>query len=388
MENEIVIENKEQTTPLIGQINGLDGLLSQQELQDIATEVQKNNPKPTEQPPTETKVVENKVENKTETTIVPPVKTKTTITDENKELLKKTTFLSDTVTTPTTPIEIKEWVDGASYLSKETGIEVKELSDISKVVKEFKSYKEQIEVLPELKSKVTSFENIWAKMPDDLHKAMSAWLKQEDYRSILKKELSETIDITVPFEKQDEKALLDFFHPGKFSIEDYEDDENKAVKFALDNIKEKEFPSYVKSIGDARSNYRKNLESQKEEYEEKLKTSASESFTTLTKNMNLAEPNKQAIAKVMDGGNRVLYSIFFTDDGKWKPDAAEKINYLLHAKSDLEIAKKVITNQAISKANEEIVTRGADNPTIKKQTETSSVTAEQAAEKLVDNILN
>ena len=388
MADEIVIENKEQIIPPIGQIEALDGLLSQEELQSIAAENQKLNPKPTDTTVAETNAVETKKETEVTTPIVTPVKTETTtLTDENKELLKNTTFLSNTVTDTDNPIEIKEWVDGATYLSKETGIEVKELSDISKVVKEFKTYKEQVEGLPDLKSKVTNFENIWAKMPDDLHKAMNAWLKQEDYRSILKKELSETIDITVPFEKQDEKTLLDFFHPGKFSIEDYEDEENKAVKFALDNIKEKEFPNYVKSIGDARTNYRKNLDLQKQDHEDKLKTSATESFTTLTKNMNLAEPNKQAIAKVMDGGDRVLYSIFFTDDGKWKADAAEKINYLLHAKSDLEIAKKVITNQAMSKANEEIVTRGADNPTIKKQTETSTITAEQAADKIVENIL-
>jgi hypothetical protein len=367
------IKKEEPKSAIAGQASALDGLLSPAEEQALQTEISKEITAVT-QPATQataTATQSAEVVQPTTTTPVVPV------TETNAELLKKSTFLNDI--TATTPIELKDWDAAAKYVSDNTGIEVKTFSDIQKVITESKTYKEKVAVLPELQSKVQNFENIWANMPDDLHKANMAWLKKEDYRAVLKKELSETIDITIPFEKQDKKTLLDFFYPGKFSSEDYEEEDRKDVEFAYNSVKEKEFPSYVKSIGESRENYRKKLNDQETAQQEMLKSSAQESYSALTKNMNLAEPNKQAIAKVMEGGYSSVAALFFTTDGKWKPDAAEKLNYLLHAKADLELAKKIIKNQVQSATNENIVTRMADHPTVSNTTNTANLTPEQIA---------
>ena len=92
----------------------------------------------------------------------------------------------------------------------------------------------------------------------------------------------------------------------------------------------------------------------------------------------------------MEGGVKSVMNYLFTDDGKWKPDAAEKINILLHAKQDLEVAKKFIKNQTLSSANEDIVTRMHDNPNIQGTgaATASKLTPEQEAEMIVNKMLN
>jgi hypothetical protein len=371
-----------QQVPQPEQGNLGNGIISPERMAEISQQAKEITDKVVPQPAVSP--VEKKVETPTTPVVEVPKTEVKTETPSNLDELKKTTFFADLATTPTTPVEIKDWDTAAKFMSETTGTEIKDFSDVQKLTTEYKSLKEQSGKITDYENKLNNFENIFASLPDDLFEATQRFLRKEDYKSFLKDGLKDTIDFNIPFEKQTKKEILDYYFPGKFSDEDYQDEDNKAVSFAMEQANLK-FADEKKASETKKITYREKHDQDQQAIAEKLKTTAVSSWNNFSQGKNIEAARKNKLATIMEGGYNGVFGMLFDKDGGWKTDAAENLASLLFAKEDNAIAKRVIQSQA--KTIEEFISRGADNPTIKKSSVQGETTEEDAAKKYVEQML-
>lgn len=375
-------------TNVVGSVisgSGLHGLIPESEIQKIQAD---SLAKVKEIVPNAPEIKPEDVANKTTETKVEETKTTEVKTNSALEDLKKTTFFADVNTTPATPVELKEWNDAAKYITDGTGIEVKEFSDIQKIVTDYNAVKETAGKAAEYQKTVEAFETIWNKLPDEVIAINMMALNSEDYRSKMKELVKDTIDYNVPFEKQDKKEMLDYYFPGKFSAEDYEDEDNKAISFAVEQAAAKY--ATEKKEKDSRPTYREQYEKKQEATNKVIRESAINSYNTFAKDRNIDPARKDKIGNIMSGGVQSIVNTFFDEKtGGWKPEAFELLTILYYAKEDIQITKKVIENLTKTATTEEMLSRGHDKPTAPAGgREASKLTPEQAAEALTNQLLS
>ncbi len=168
-------------------------------------------------------------------------------------------------------------------------------------------------------------------------------------------------DFTKPVEKQDIKILVNSYFPNEFSQEDWDEaTEPKALTIAKQSAKEK-FSADKRELDTLSATQIKDARLRKEAKAE----SVDGSLTVLKQSFpDLDKTDIKDIQKVMESGD--INSLFINKNGTWKSDAAEKIMMALYGKSTImsltKAAAGAAAKRAESKANEEILSRGADTP--------------------------
>lgn len=375
MENQVV--EKQETPAGMGLGLGvLDGLMPEGEIKKLETDVQA---KVKEIFPEGSPEVKKEVISKEAATPDPKS------AENPEELLKNTTFFNKTIVKEE-PVVLKDWDETAKYLSENTGLEVKEPTDISKVVSEYKSLKEISGKAQEFEKKVKGFEAIFDNLPDEVFGVVQAALKNEDYRALMKDMIKETIDFNIPFDKQDKKEMLNYFYPGKFSDDDFEDEDNNAVKFALEEASKKY--SDAKKANDSKPTFKQRFEEKTASEKKLINESALASWNTFSQGKQIDDSRKNKIGSMLESGWNGIYNTLFDEKGAWKPDAAEKLFWMQYATEELAIAEKVIAAKAKSKAVEEMIDRGADKLSLPGGSKGSpSLSKEQAAQKAAELLL-
>ena len=372
--------NIEQQQSTDSGMSALQDLIPQDRMAELAKQAKEITDKqvPNPQPEVKTETAEVKTETKPEGEVKTEVKP-----NADLDALKKTTLFSDVATTPTTPIEIKDWEAAAKYLSENTGAEIKDFSDVSKIATEYKTLKEQSAKTADYENKVNSFENIFSNLPDDLFEAVQRHLRKDDYRSFLKEQLKDTIDFTIPVDKYSQKELLDYYYSGKFSAEDYENEDKKEVIDVLTEEAKKKFAA-DKHVNDNRPTYRQKYAEQQQVVAEKIRTTALSSWNTFSQGKTIDNSRKDKMGSILESGYPALYEMFFDKEGGYKPDAAERLFNTLYAKEEIEVAKRMLISQA--KTIEDFISRGADNPNVKKSSTSGEPNQEELAKQYVKNL--
>jgi hypothetical protein len=251
--------------------------------------------------------------------------------------------------------------EAISFLSEKTGMDMKSPSDLATLVDSYSSIKSERERLLNENNDILRFKQVFETMPDDLFNAVNLWASDKDYRDFLRAEISEKLDFSKPFHKQDKEAIVNFYYPGKFSKEELSEEGNQKVAFALEQAEAK----YSKDQDELknRPSYRDKYLEEERKYKEKLDSSrkkAEDYFNSL--NVNLNDEQKKAVNDIIKGGQVSVLREFVNDDGTWKEDAYEKALYMKHAKEIIDTMEKFISRRVESKANEQFVQRGKDEP--------------------------
>ena len=263
------------------------------------------------------------------------------------------------------PVEIKDVESLIKTFSEKTSIDIKDINDFNKVLTQFGELKEKEKRLAEVEDKAEYFDALFTGMPDELFIAVDKYANNEDYKTFLKSKLDSKFDYSLPFKRHSITNVLDAYYPGDFTkeeIDEFEKDgDDKSIKIALKTAEEK-YANDQKNNVESKDKYVEKQKKSQDAYREKLKLSAEVSFETFRADNNFSPKVKKTVKELMSDGVESINSLLFEKDGTWKKEAAEKLAYVLYGKDVIDYAKAIVSRRAESKANEDIITRGHDQP--------------------------
>jgi hypothetical protein len=126
------------------------------------------------------------------------------------------------------------------------------------------------------------------------------------------------------------------------------------------------------------------------EYQESLGSSLSETISYFKKEYpRFNEVQMKDIGKTLEGGSNAILSMFYDSKGLLKKEAAEAIALVKYGKSKIAKEVKRATNKAISKTNEEVISRAKDQPGItdKPASETSQDASQEEVNIWMKNVI-
>ena len=299
----------------------------------------------------ETKVetpVEQKVETSTETPVESKVETPTEPKIEAKEKVKTPDLFSSEAGGT---ISFDKPEDLVNYMNEQLGTESKTPDAF---IKDYKSILTQNDELSIDADKGKKYEEFLVGLPEDLKSVVLAYDKQQDYRAQMKSLVSQTFDFSVPFSNQNQFDILNHFYKTKFgSMEAFNEMRQDERKYNIAKDKfDKQRTTAINTVVKAN-----------EENIEKYKKSLSDSISYFNNQFpNFTEVQKRGINKILEGGEAGILSMFYTKGGLLKKEAAELVALMKFGKEEISRKNKREINKAVSKANEDIITRGKDNP--------------------------
>jgi hypothetical protein len=227
-------------------------------------------------------------------------------------------------------VEFKELKDVNSFLSTQLGLDDIKADDpgsIMSIADRAKAWKGDSEIKYELEGRLKSIEDDLSQLPDPVFKAMQAWAKGEDWKAPLAS-VTSSIDLTADPDSIDRAVLLGHYFPGEFDAEALKEGGamvDKAVRLAKNQfaVDKKSFNSERSSILAAAENDRKRVSS-----------SVQASVQTLKKDFPaLDDKYVRQVEDMLKKGN--INSMFFGEDGSYKPDAAKRIALALVGEQEI-----------------------------------------------------
>jgi hypothetical protein len=243
-----------------------------------------------------------------------------------------------------------------AHAKKALGIEVKSEKDFNKVFTSSLKWREDAQELPKVKEKLEKMESVFNEMPTPLLDSIKAFFDGEsdwDKHVAAKPKF----DFTKPADKQDKKALVNHYYPGKFTDADWaEETTPQALEIAIQASQ----TQYNVDKRDIEKDSADRVEKSKSRMAT-VKASIDSSLTTLKSSFpDLDAKGIKEISKVLESGD--INSLFFDKNGAYKKDAAERVLLALYGKDTIKSMMKVSAKRAESATNEDILTRGADKP--------------------------
>ena len=249
-----------------------------------------------------------------------------------------------------------ENIDQVKEAAKKTlGIEIKNESDFGKVFSSALKWREDAQKLTETQERLVAVEELLENAPESVINALKAYYSgDENWASPILN--MPKFDFSKPVEKQDIKTLVNNYFPNQFTQDDWDaEDKPKALQIAETAAKEK-FIADKRELESQSATQIKDANTRKDARIESI----SSSLTVLTQSFpDLDKTDIKDIQKVMESGD--VNSLFFNKNGSFKPDAAKKIMMALYGESAIKNLTKMAEKRAESKANEDILTRAADN---------------------------
>ena len=245
-------------------------------------------------------------------------------------------------------------------IKKDFGIEIKDEKDFGKVINSSKKWREDAAKLPELEEQIGQFNKLFEEMPAPLLDSMKAFFAADPNwdRPIVSRP---RFDFSKPVENQNIKELVKHYFPDDFTKEDFEAEEKSpalkiAEKAAKDRFVSDKNGLEEKSAAQVR---------QSTERLNSRKASIASSLTILKQSFpEIDKAEEKRLTKALESGD--INSLFINKDGSFKPDAAKKLFLAEYGEGAIENLMKMSAKRAESKANEDILTRGADTPKPKK----------------------
>ncbi len=237
---------------------------------------------------------------------------------------------------------------------KEFGIDIKDEKDFGKVFSSSKKWREDAAKVPDLESKVAQFNEIFENMPDSLLNSVKDYFdaKPDWDKHITNKP---KFDFSKPVEKQKVEELVNYYFPGDFTEDDFKAEEKgKDLKIAEKAAKDRFNSDKLGLENDSAAQMRLS-----EARIEGRKTSIASSLTTLKQSFpEIDKSEEKRLTKILESGD--INSLFINKDGSYKPGAAKMLFLAEYGEGAIENLMKVSAKRAESKANEDILTRGAD----------------------------
>jgi|SRR3972149_1085924 len=259
------------------------------------------------------------------------------------------------------PIELKSVEDVYSLIKSEAGLDIKEPTQLKEFATKYKTLEADNISLKESKATLDSTLDELSQLPDDVYGILKVALDKGDYLAEMKKLVSDNtlpFDHTLPFEKQDTRKMLEYFYPNEFEEDDFDDMDSKLIKLSSKKAKE-EYDNLVKKVSTPKkTNYRESTQKEIEEFNTKFTTSIDNSVKSLSeKSKYFKEEQIGEVKKIMQGGQKVIFDIFFEQDGTWKPDAVKNLLFNKYGENALTTLKDFVSKRTETRVHEDLLKR-------------------------------
>lgn len=251
------------------------------------------------------------------------------------------------------------------------GIEAKEVKDLPKFFESAQKWRADAQKAETLEKENSNYKNILENTPAEIIDAMKMHFEGQDYTKAFANKPK--FDYNKPVDKQDIQELVNHYYPGKFTEEDFTDEEpSSALEIAISSAQDK-FNIEKQSIDARRATETDKANKRLESF----KSSVNGSVEHLKRNFpDMTTDDIQDVKSVIEGGPNAILSFFMNQDGTIKQEAAEMLAMAKHGKSEIERMMEAASNQTEGRINEEIVTRGADGPKPKKSVAADNLSEE------------
>lgn len=249
---------------------------------------------------------------------------------------------------------IKNFDEGAGYLTEKLGMEIKTPADLAKVATRVEELNTSLSGLQEEKGNLENYKAVFENLPDELFSPVRKWLDGEDYHAELQVVSRMNLDFSKPFSSHDVESMLDHYHPGKFSKEDYQDlADDKAFLAVVDSTKQLYTADQNRFKGQ-KEDYKKTTEATQKKYGQSVEAS----ITSLAADVPYIKAHhKQKVEGILKTGEAGILNLFVDSDGMLKPEAGKYIALAIYGEAAISAQSKSARNKGESAAREEILIR-------------------------------
>jgi len=259
-------------------------------------------------------------------------------------------------TEPETKVtEIKEFKDAVSLIKKELDIEVKELGDLNKVITQYKTLQGNLDKASADVKKLADWNQLMDNLPEEIYGVFDAFMRGEDYIEVMRNESRQKPDFAKDFASNSKELLLNYYYPGKFSTEDYQDEDKQSeIGIAMDSA-QKFFDRDKKEY----KTYRDQITERANQKTEAMKTSIETTINTLKKDVPYIKDNhKKRIEGIINLGPSGVMSLFVNEDGTFKPEAGKLVSLAVYGEDAINFHKDRAAKDAETETTEQILQRG------------------------------
>lgn len=259
--------------------------------------------------------------------------------------------------------------DVLGNLFSQAGVKVEKPEDLPGVVEEIKTLRSKSEGYESQIQDLSDYKTVFENLPPDLFAVVQAYLSDEDYRKQMVTVSGSFVDFTKGFGDNNMKNLIDYYYPGKFSAEDYEDiQDTKEFKILKETVQSK-FESDKNRLEKQRDEYIQSRANEKKVYLD----SVVKSIEKLEKSNILDQASLNEVKKVAGSGVNGILGLFVDKNGNITPEGAERLALAMHGKRAINQLVDRASRKAVSREREEIIERGDPDKKKKGSTPASQV---------------
>lgn len=252
-------------------------------------------------------------------------------------------------------------------INKSFGQDIKELKDTGKFIETAKDWRAQAQKFEETAKKLKETEDALIALPEPIIESMKAFYNNEDYAKPFANRPN--FDFDKPVDKQDKVELIKHYFPkqyAKLTEEEISDAKDGVFSDKFEPLIEASTTQF-KTAQEARDNQRATQLQRAKDSQIAYKQSVSSSVDYLKQTFPDMDATVTSEAQtILSGGQQEILKFFLNSNGTLKKEAAEYIMMAKHGKSEMQKLAKMSAHAAETKANEDILTRGADSPKPKK----------------------
>jgi len=251
-------------------------------------------------------------------------------------------------------VVVKDFSEAAALLTSKVGIEIKEISDIPKVVEKITDLQGSVETLTTEKNQLQDYKAVFEGMPEDLFSIVVKFLDGGDYREEIQNLARFNVDFSKSVENYSDKELIELYNPGKFSEEDYQDmDDNRAMQGVLSSAK-----SMYKNDKLKYTDVHKKYENDQKETKKSFDASMNTSLESLKKDVPyLQNSHRQKVEAVLKGGIYGVMDLYVDEKGNFKPEAGKLVALALYGEQAINSQRQIASRQAETSIVEQILKR-------------------------------
>lgn len=279
-----------------------------------------------------------------------------------------------------TPLVIESYEQILPVIQKEFGMEIKDVKEVPKFFEASKNWRKQAQQFEDVNKKHTQLLQEVENLPVEFHEAFRAFAKGEDWKAPFNASTPK-FDYKLPVEKQDVRALVEQYFPNKFTDDDFKAEEKSPQLELTISLSKEKYSLERSKIENGRATQAAAATKQQEAYNASVAGSAQD----LTKAFPEMDSDAiQQVQSVFEGGPGKLLSHFFNENGTVKPDAMRRLAMALHGESEIQRMMEYASHVGETKANEEILSRGADGPDPRRSSGQQDQVPEEVARKIAE----
>jgi len=257
---------------------------------------------------------------------------------------KKTPFGKGTKTTSPAEIKVEQI---PTTLKTMYNIEAKTPEEgISKLIEFADKQRANAQKAGEYKKKAEDFETLFDNMPAELLIPLQTWINNGDYKSELKNVADGVVDVTKDFDSLSGETLrttVNRLVPAmSFSKEEFEDKTDPRVSSAI-ALAKSAFEIKKQALG----SQRKAIEERTKEKIKQEKASVATALDKLKEEYEefTGDPRYVKIAELLESPSK-LFSAFYENDGRAKPDSAKRLMFALFGEEELSSVTQTVEKKA------------------------------------------